>query len=254
MPRLTGRFRLLPIVVAIASLMLIIKLGGLWSALHAIVRDSVVIESAQAAEKAAQNEAAAPAADAVPPAPPQASAATGEPSDKAGENDEGEAHQAAGAEKEKEKQKEAAPAPLTQAEIEVLQQLAKRRDELDARDQEMTARAALLQAAEARIDQKTKEMKDLQQILEQLIKTRDEQEEARFRSLVKIYENMKPKDAARIFEELDIDTLLLVTERMKERKLAPVMARMDPGKAKEITIELAQRRQLPAMAAAPKGQ
>ena len=64
------------------------------------------------------------------------------------------------------------------------------------------------------------------------------------RSLVKIYENMKPKDAARIFEELEMATLLPVVERMGERRLAPVMADMNPAKARKITEELARLRQL----------
>jgi flagellar motility protein MotE (MotC chaperone) len=64
-------------------------------------------------------------------------------------------------------------------------------------------------------------------------------------SLVKLYENMKPKDAARIFEELDLDTLLPVAERMKERKLAPIMSTMDPTKAKEVTVRLSTQRKLP---------
>ncbi len=57
---------------------------------------------------------------------------------------------------------------------------------------------------------------------------------------------MKPKDAARIFEELEMDTLLLVTERMKERKLAPIMAKMNPARATEITVELSRLRNLPS--------
>ena len=56
---------------------------------------------------------------------------------------------------------------------------------------------------------------------------------------------MKPKDAARIFEEMGMDTLLLVTERMSERKLAPIMAKMDPAKATEMTVELSRLRDLP---------
>ena len=62
---------------------------------------------------------------------------------------------------------------------------------------------------------------------------------------MKIYENMKPKDAARIFEALDMDTLLLVAERMNERKLAPVMAQLNSERAKEITVELTRAGQLP---------
>ena len=56
---------------------------------------------------------------------------------------------------------------------------------------------------------------------------------------------MKPKDAAKIFEELEMTTLLEVAERMKERKLAPVMAKMNPERAREITVELRDLRELP---------
>lgn len=129
-------------------------------------------------------------------------------------------------------------------EVEILEQLAERRRALEAREQDTERRTDLLRAAETRLDQKLREMKDLQGTLERLLKANDEQQLAKLRSLVKIYENMKPKDAARIFQELDMDTLLPVAERMNERKLAPVMAEMNPAKAKEITQEMGKRRQV----------
>jgi flagellar motility protein MotE (MotC chaperone) len=55
---------------------------------------------------------------------------------------------------------------------------------------------------------------------------------------------MKPKDAARIFEQLEMPILLDVIERMKERKAAPVIADMNPEKAKKLTIEMFKRRRL----------
>ena len=126
-----------------------------------------------------------------------------------------------------------------------MQQLADRREKIEARSEEIDLRAGLLSAAEKRIDKKIQEMKSLEITIQKLIKTHDQQEEAKMESLVKIYENMKPKDAARIFEELDIGTLLSVAERMKERKLAPVMAKMNAQKAKEMTVELTKLRELP---------
>ena len=63
--------------------------------------------------------------------------------------------------------------------------------------------------------------------------------------MCEIYENMKPKEAARIFEALEMDTLLEVAERMKERKLAPIMAKMHPEKARDMTVELSRLRRLP---------
>lgn len=136
-----------------------------------------------------------------------------------------------------------APA-FSPAEVEVLQQLGKRREALEARAADIERREALLKAAEARIDGKAKDLEALRDQLQHLIKGYDEEREAKIRSLVKIYENMKPADAARIFEELDSDTLLLVAERMKERKLAPVMAEINRAKAKEITEQLAKLKEL----------
>jgi flagellar motility protein MotE (MotC chaperone) len=77
------------------------------------------------------------------------------------------------------------------------------------------------------------------------LKQRSAAEESQLQSLVKIYENMKPKAAAGVFEELDMDILLEVVSRMKERKVAPILALMTPTRAKELTFELAQRQQLP---------
>ncbi|MDH3336092.1 MAG: hypothetical protein OEL50_05560, partial [Rhodospirillaceae bacterium] len=137
------------------------------------------------------------------------------------------------------------PTLLTQTEIDLLQKLAERRQEIELRAREMDTREAMLKAAEARIDKKIDDFKVLKATLDDLIKQYDGQQDAQLASLVKIYENMKPKDAARIFEEMEMTTLLMVAERMKERSLAPVMAKMDPIKAKEMTVELAKMRKLP---------
>lgn len=137
------------------------------------------------------------------------------------------------------------PSQFSQAEIEVLQSLAKRRDELDARARDLQLRENVLKATEKRIDGKIVELKALEEKIQQYLQQHDEQGEQQLKSLVKVYENMKPKDAARIFEQLDLDILLDVAERMREAKMAPILANMDPGKAKQITVELATRRDLP---------
>jgi len=134
---------------------------------------------------------------------------------------------------------------MTDEDIEQLQSLANRREELEQRARDIDDREVLLKAAEQRIDQKITELEQLQATIEALLVQHDEQDEAQMQSLVKIYESMKPKDAARIFEELDMEVLLEVVERMKERKTAPILAQMNPERAKAVTLELAQRRDLP---------
>ena len=53
---------------------------------------------------------------------------------------------------------------------------------------------------------------------------------------------MKPRDAAVIFNDLDLPVLLPVLDRMKEAKAAPVLAAMHPERARQVTSELAQLR------------
>ncbi|MDE1151963.1 MAG: MotE family protein [Micavibrio sp.] len=131
------------------------------------------------------------------------------------------------------------------AELEVLQSLSKRRDDLDKREKKLGEREALLAAAEQEVDHKIGELNKLKDEIEGLLGKQQKMEEDRLASLVKIYEGMKPKEAATIFNTLDLDVLLAVIGRMNERKSGPILASMDPDKARIVTIKLAEQRKLP---------
>jgi flagellar motility protein MotE (MotC chaperone) len=139
------------------------------------------------------------------------------------------------------------PVIFSQSEIEILQNLSARRKEIDQREESVVAREILLQAAEKRLEEKIGELKNIRGEIEGLIRKYNEQEEAEMKSLVRIYEAMKPKDAARIFDELDLKVLLQVFQRMKEAKTAPILASMNSARAKEVTTQLAERRDVPAL-------
>lgn len=137
---------------------------------------------------------------------------------------------------------------FSQTEIDLLQNLAKRRQELETREKELELKAKVLEATQKRIDDKLVEMKELDTKLTKTIETYNGQQNAQIGSLVKIYENMKPAQAAGIFNELDLPILLEVIDKMSERKVSPILAQMDPKKARDVTQELAAMRK-----AAPKG-
>ncbi len=130
------------------------------------------------------------------------------------------------------------PFSMTDEEIDLLQALAERRRELDLRAHDLEQREILLRAVEQRIEEKVGGLKAL-------LKQQEQQTDDQYTSLVKIYESMKPKDAARIFEKMDLAVLMPVVERMKERKTAPILAKMNPVKATAIITQLAQRRKAP---------
>ncbi|MDX9859368.1 MAG: hypothetical protein RBS99_00485 [Rhodospirillales bacterium] len=238
MIRFFARLRFLSVTIFAAALMLTVKIGHIWEGLDGMLIGAFSVASAEAQQPGGQAPTPLSPTAAAPKESGEAPAAASLPG-VAGPATEGPAST------EPAVMKVDDPTLLTQSEIELLQQLAVRRETIETREREIAMREGLLKAAESRIDKKVQEMKLLQATVEKLISTYSEQQAAKVASLVRIYENMKPKDAARIFEELDMDTLLLVAERMKERSLAPIMANMDPGKARDVTVDLARRRQLP---------
>ena len=131
---------------------------------------------------------------------------------------------------------------MTDAERTVLLELRQRRQELDARDAALATRESVLAAAEQKLSARVAELQALQKKLEALDAARKEREDASWQGLVKLYEAMKPRDAATIFNDLEMPVLLQVVDRMKEAKAAPVLAAMQPDKARDLTAKLAQMR------------
>ena len=213
------RLRLFPVLIATALIALTVRVGDLWTGMGSIARAQTADQTTPAA---AAGAAPTPGAAFEDPTPPEVEGARimALPSD---------------------------PFSLSDEEINLLQSLAERRKELDLRAHQLEQREVLLLAVERRIDEKVAALKLLQKSIEG-------ESENQYKSLVKIYENMKPKDAARIFEELDMAILLPVTERMKERKLAAVLAKMNTTNAMALTIQLAQRRSAQDEDEAPPAQ
>lgn len=65
--------------------------------------------------------------------------------------------------------------------------------------------------------------------------------EAQFDELARIYQAMKPKAAAVVFEQLDMEVQMKVAQRMRERSTALVMAAMTPRAAAALSMALARR-------------
>lgn len=134
---------------------------------------------------------------------------------------------------------------FTETQTTVLNELKERRVALDGRENRMQQREALMKVTEQRIEEKIAELDQIRVEIKELLGEQSEEEEKRLQSLVKIYSGMKPKDAAAILDNLDINILLQVVARMSERKTAPIMAAMNIQKAQELTTLLAEQRQLP---------
>ena len=134
------------------------------------------------------------------------------------------------------------PPSVSEAERQLLQDLRSRRQELDSRERALAEREGVLNAAEQRLNARVSQLAELQAKLEQLEAQRQQHNEANWAGLVKVYEAMRPRDAAAIFNDMDMPVLLQVVDRMKETKVAPVLAAMIPERARFVTSELAKQR------------
>ena len=131
---------------------------------------------------------------------------------------------------------------FSRAEQELMSDLQARRAAIEQRSQELDDRESLLAAAEKRIDDKLAELKKLQAAQTSAaaqVAEGGSPADKSLQSLVKVYETMKPKDAARIFDKLDMPVLISVVKQMKEAKIAAVLAEMDNVRAQKVTVELA---------------
>lgn len=131
----------------------------------------------------------------------------------------------------------------------VLERLQDRRQELDSRSRDIEMRENLLKAAEKRLEAKVGELKDVEGRITTAVGVRDKAEADRFKGIVAMYENMKSKDAARIFDRLDIKILVEVVTQIKPAKMSEIMAAMTSESAERLTVELASR-----ASATPKAQ
>lgn len=139
----------------------------------------------------------------------------------------------------------------TKTEVDILENLSKRREEIEARDRELEIKSKVLEATEKRINDKLGEMKTLEVQLGKVLAQYNVKQDAQIKSLVKIYEGMKPDEAAKIFNELEMPILLEVISKMSERKVALVLANMEPKRARDVTQELAEKRSKAPVADAP---
>jgi flagellar motility protein MotE (MotC chaperone) len=227
--------RFLPALVLVLLAVLPAYVGSLWTGVAslALASDATAAKPDSAAPAPAAEPAGSAPTAATPAAPSASSTETAAtPAAAAG----GAASEDAAAEPAFD------PLTLTKSEVDVLRQLAKRRDELDARAKALDDREALLKATEQKIAVQIQQMQQMKAEYEQARTARDDAAEANLRRLVTVYESMKPEEAARIFETMEGAVLLDVVTRMGERRLAPILAQMSPAKAQALTIAMANRR------------
>jgi flagellar motility protein MotE (MotC chaperone) len=131
--------------------------------------------------------------------------------------------------------------PVSASERAILERLQSRRQELEARAREIDIRESLLKAAEKRIDSRVEELKAVESRITTATDQKSETDAARFKGIITMYEGMKPKDAAKVFDRLEMSVLFEIASQIAPRKMSDILGLMAPEAAERLTIEMARR-------------
>jgi flagellar motility protein MotE (MotC chaperone) len=133
------------------------------------------------------------------------------------------------------------PQPVSASERAILERLQARRQELEQRAREIEIRESLLKSAEKRIEGRVEEMKATEAKISTATGQKAEQDAARFKGIITMYEGMKPKDAAKVFDRLEMSVLYDIASQIAPRKMSDILGLMQPEAAERLTVELARR-------------
>jgi flagellar motility protein MotE (MotC chaperone) len=131
--------------------------------------------------------------------------------------------------------------PVSPSERAILERLQSRRQELEARAREIDIRESLLKAAEKRIESKVEELKAVESRITTATEQKTESDAARFKGIITMYEGMKPKDAAKVFDRLEMSVLFEIASQIAPRKMSDILGLMSTEAAERLTVELARR-------------
>jgi flagellar motility protein MotE (MotC chaperone) len=133
------------------------------------------------------------------------------------------------------------PQTVSPSERAILERLQARRQELEQRAREIEIRESLLKSAEKRIEGRVEEMKATEARITTATGQKAEEDAARFKGLITMYEAMKPKDAAKVFDRLEMSVLYEIASKIAPRKMSDILGLMQPEAAERLTVELARR-------------
>jgi flagellar motility protein MotE (MotC chaperone) len=109
--------------------------------------------------------------------------------------------------------------------------LADRKKQLDEREAELNKIAEQIQKQKEEINKKLTELEEVRQKISNQLQDRIKQDDGKIEVLVQMYTNMKPQQAAKIFETLDEDLVIEILSRMKKKNAADILNLVKAEKA-----------------------
>lgn len=131
-------------------------------------------------------------------------------------------------------------APLSLRDLQLLQSLEKRKEELDRRETAMKAEEERLQGLREQIEKRQAAVGATEKRVLQIMGMADKVGEEKLERLAKLYSSMRPEDAGPLLDRIDDDIALKIFLRMKPRQASRILPYMKPEKAAALSDRMAQ--------------
>ena len=137
------------------------------------------------------------------------------------------------------------PRPICEPPELMLQALSEERDLLNSQKERLAERKAEIEIAEEKLAIDQANLLDLKAELEEMFDRIQKAQTDDVDRLVALYAAMKPKEAAAIMDDLDIEVSVMVLATMPERDAAPILAKLNRTRARAISRIILERSKLP---------
>lgn len=133
---------------------------------------------------------------------------------------------------------------LTPQDIQSLEALTKEKQAFKEKKRQWKQKMQTLQALGLMVEKKQKELERLEKILIHMTQKHQKNEQLHMKSLVKIYEHMKPPQAALVFLKMDPSYVVDIMQYMREAKASLILAQLPSHLASYVTEQICHRRSI----------
>lgn len=114
-----------------------------------------------------------------------------------------------------------------------------RKKALDQKEEELKAWEAEIQAQKSELDTKIAEVQKIRNDISAQLEERVKADQAKIDTLVQVYSQMKPSQAAKVFESLDEDLAVDILSKMKKKNAADILNLLKTDKAQVLSEKYA---------------
>jgi len=128
---------------------------------------------------------------------------------------------------------------LADEEIDHLSKLNDRKKELDEREEELNRMEQELAVQKGELDKRLKDLEDVRRGISTVLEEKVKGDDKKIDTLVQMYSDMKPPQAAKVFETMDEDLAVDILGRMKKKNAADIMNLLKSDKAQSLSEKFA---------------